>query len=249
MSFCAPIKYADERIFDYGSTLTGNICRISLDNFEQHYNELDPIHFRYLINNNDYLQLAAMRKEIKNLHSCFCNLYARTWNDLLGLIDLGFTEVYITEELCFNLPAVKALCAKNNVRVRAFPNIAQGHSFHSFPNLRRFFILPQDIPFYSKYIDTFELYFPPHTPASKISQIFNTYKNNLSYAQIADIIIGADSAIKPEELNPLFGIMRANCQYGCMRNGKDCQICKKMEITTNEANTNNENNQEEQSNN
>lgn len=38
---------------------------------------------------------------------------------------MGVSDIYITEDLGFNLIAIKPLAEKENIIIRAFPNIAQ----------------------------------------------------------------------------------------------------------------------------
>jgi len=44
----------------------------------------------------------------------------------------------------------------NNIKVRVFPNICQS-SFKETPSIKTFFIRPEDIKYYSTFVDVFEL--------------------------------------------------------------------------------------------
>jgi tetratricopeptide (TPR) repeat protein len=77
----------------------------------------------------------------------FSGLFAHTWDQLHYLISLGVSDIYVVEDLCFELPAVAKECHKHNIRVRVIPNVAQSSINASAP-LKKFFIRPEDIDIY-----------------------------------------------------------------------------------------------------
>lgn len=79
----------------------------------------------------------------------FFNKKINNLDDLKGYISLGVTDVYIVEDLGFDLQAVKNAVKDAEVRVRAFANVAQS-SFNETPALKKFFIRPEDIVTYEE---------------------------------------------------------------------------------------------------
>lgn len=47
------------------------------------------------------------------------------FDTLNGIISLGVSDIYVVEELCFQIDKVAAIAHKENVAIRVFPNIAQ----------------------------------------------------------------------------------------------------------------------------
>ena len=64
--------------------------------------------------------------------------------------------MYICEELGFSLDKISDILHSNNIKVRVIPNICQS-SFSETNSLLTFFIRPEDIKYYIKYVDVFEL--------------------------------------------------------------------------------------------
>ena len=61
----------------------------------------------------------------KNKIDFFLNYYAYNLDIFWGLIKMGVSDIYITEDLGYNLITIKQLAEKENIIIRAFPNIAQ----------------------------------------------------------------------------------------------------------------------------
>ena len=65
-------------------------------------------------------------KKIKEYNLPFyINLRVNNWDTFRGLLDLGVSDIYITEDLCFNLLSVSTIAHSRNVQLRTFPNVAQ----------------------------------------------------------------------------------------------------------------------------
>lgn len=86
----------------------------------------------------------------------FLNYYAYNLDIFWGLVKMGVSDIYITEDLGFNLITIKSLIKEKNIIIRAFPNIAQS-AWKDTEDYKKFFIRPDDIDFYSQYIDVLEI--------------------------------------------------------------------------------------------
>lgn len=86
----------------------------------------------------------------------FLNYYAYNLDIFLGLVKMGVSDIYITEDLGFNLVTIKSLIKEKNIVIRAFPNIAQS-AWKDTEDYKKFFIRPDDVDFYSQYIDVLEI--------------------------------------------------------------------------------------------
>lgn len=131
--------------------------------------------------------------------------------------------MYICEELGFSIEQVSKILHDNNVKVRVYPNICQS-SFSSTPSLKTFFIRPEDIIFYSIFVDVFELV----TDQDRQSIIYKIYKQGKWFGDLKEIIPSfKDDLDNRYILNP-FGFIRAKCKKKCMYAPGSCTICEKF---------------------
>jgi hypothetical protein len=70
----------------------------------------------------------------------FCN-FVTTIDKMYGLMKYHPTDMYICEELGFNLKNIAKILHENNILLRTFPNICQT-SFPETDGLLSFFIRP-----------------------------------------------------------------------------------------------------------
>ena len=87
----------------------------------------------------------------------FFYYFISEWDELHQYIDYGVSDVYITNELGFYLPAVHKIANENKVKVRVFPNISQ-YNWDNMGGFKGFYIRPEDIDIYSEFIDVLEFY-------------------------------------------------------------------------------------------
>ena len=180
------------------------------------------VHSNFAVKMNVETQKAfgefLLEKKIPFFFSAFCN----NWDSLYAYATLGVSDVYVTEELCFNLKAVKAFCEPRRIKVRVFPNIAQvsGKNTSSvIPDIRKFFIRPEDIPTYEEYVDICELW----CPLNKQSVMYEIYKSEQWLGNLNDIISSFSLDVPNTGFMPHFAAVRVNCQKKCYR-GK-CRMC------------------------
>ena len=149
-----------------------------------------------------------------------------TWDLLQGFIELGVTDVYVCEDLGFNIKEVAATAHNENVNVRIFPNVAQS-SFEDTPDLWKFWVRPEDIHLYEDYVDTIEFYY--YLKEEQIDVYYEIYKINKKwFGPLDEIIIGLKNKnLKSQYMLPKFGEQRMNCQKKCQRFGL-CRICHRV---------------------
>lgn len=154
----------------------------------------------------------------KNKIDFFLNYYAYNLDIFWGLIKMGVSDIYITEDLGFNLIAIKPLAEKENIVIRAFPNIAQS-AWKNTEDYKKFFIRPDDVDFYSQYIDVLEII------TTNENVILNIYKELKTWnGELKEIIIGIESPIDNRNIIPTFSTYRVGCEKKCNKN--KCEICK-----------------------
>ena len=136
---------------------------------------------------------------------------------------LNVTDIFITGELGFWLPLVKEN-AKGK-KIRAICNISQADDFprnmFKYDSLHTFFIRPEDIDEYAKYIDTFEF---AETAKHTYNVFYDLYCNKKRWAgPLKEIIKGYEGEEDSAYILPHFGSTRASCRKKCGWMG--CYLC------------------------
>ena len=143
---------------------------------------------------------------------------------LNALLKLGATDVYIVENLCFELDKISELVHSYNAAIRVYPNIAQS-KWDDTPALKKFFIRPEDIDEYEKYIDTIEFY----NVDKQIDIYYNIYKIKKQwFGKLNEIILDFNSEIDNKYIIPRFAEMRIKCGKNCFKGGH-CRRCEVIE--------------------
>ena len=102
-----------------------------------------------------------MISDIKNTKiPFFFTEVAVEWEKFHELVNYGISDIYIGEQLGFELDDVGRAAARAGIRTRIFPNVAQSARTSTDP-LKKFFLRPEDVDLYNRrYISTFEFYIP-----------------------------------------------------------------------------------------
>ena len=65
--------------------------------------------------------------EIENIVECgipfFFGNRVNNWDEFLGLVDLGVTDIYVVEDMCFDLERVAEIAQKENIKLRKYANV------------------------------------------------------------------------------------------------------------------------------
>ena len=191
-------------------------------------------------NSNLYLVFSDRNEELDVLLGKFPNphFYFSTWvNDwdrFLGYVEYGVSDIYVVEGLGFELEALSAIARKNNIQIRVFPNVAQS-SWKNTDALRKFWIRPEDIKYYDKYVDVCEFY----GDKDKFGLLYEIYKKDKKwFGDLNEIIIGLEEPINSKYIVNNFANKRVRCGRQCMKGGK-CKICdriKELSLSLEKAN-------------
>ena len=154
----------------------------------------------------------------------FFKVAANSWDKFTGLISQNVSDIYITDELAFELDKVAEIAHKNNIKVRIYPNIAQSR-WDKLSDILKFFIRPEDIEIYEPYIDVCEFY---GDKAQQIDTYYKIYQEDKKwFGDLQEIIIGLDSKIDSRYIIPRFAEKRIKCGKDCLKGGK-CEMCKRI---------------------
>ena len=170
-------------------------------------------------NNKEYLT----RVEKYNIPYFFTNAVT-TIDQLNGLLKYHPTDMYICEELGFFLDKVSTILHDNNIRVRVYPNICQS-SFPETPSIKTFFIRPEDVFIYEKFVDVFELV----SDEERQRILFKVYKDGKWFGKINELIPSfQDNQLDSRYLFGYFGLIRCKCGKKCMYKPGSCSICDRF---------------------
>lgn len=147
---------------------------------------------------------------------------ANKWDIFNGLLETSVTDIYVTEDLCFSMDIIKQKAQEKNKRLRTFCDICQT-SWPETNSLRTFFIRPEDINLYNKYIDVIEFFNAVYNKDS-LNVLYDLYNNGQRWAgPLKEIIIGFKGDTDSYYLIPYFGEKRLNCNKRC--NVTNCNFC------------------------
>lgn len=151
--------------------------------------------------------------------------FCKTDDQLYAYIKREVTDVYIVENLAFNIKEIGEYCHRKNVNVRIIPNMTQYAAGQKdlIPAPCRFFVRPEDIDVYEPYVDVFEFI----APNDRLSVLFKVYKSKQWLGDLDKLIIGLGEEFLNNGLIPNFGIERTKCKHRCMR--EQCFLCIDMQ--------------------
>lgn len=158
----------------------------------------------------------------------FFDYQITTFAMLNAVIKRGVSSVVISGDLAFDLIQTKAICDKNKVKIRV--ELMRKEMIEILfdteeTSLKSFFIRPEDLDTYSKYIDVFGM----SNIGSKyfLETIVKVYfVDKKWFGKLQEIIPTLPSNIDSRTLIDDFAIYRSNCGRRCLVNGT-CQICER----------------------
>lgn len=164
-------------------------------------------------------------KNNKIKHNFFFNSFVRDWDSLLGIMSLNPSDVYIVENLGFEIKDVAEVAHQENIQIRIFPNVTQS-SWNKTPALKQFFIRPEDVRQYDPYVDVMEFF----GKEDSIATYYKVYAIDKKwFGKLNEIIIGfEDNDIDSRFILPNFAERRLNCGKRCYK-GRRCRMCEAIE--------------------
>lgn len=151
----------------------------------------------------------------------FTGLFADTNRNFRYLLQSGFSEVYVTEDLAFNLHAISKGAHDLGRRIRVIANFA--YETHLPMQIQNFFIRPEDVEDYEPYVDIIEIFGEDHLP----SIIYGAYLDGEWFGSLNEIIYNLNEPIDNRTIIPIFGEARLNCGRRCLTSGS-CSICANL---------------------
>ena len=148
-----------------------------------------------------------------------------SWDELISTLELYPSDVFISGELGFDLEKVFNITQKNNVRIRCYANVVQSSSKRYKQGFKNFFIRPEDIDWYSNFVDVIEFY----DSIEQQNVLYTVYFKDKEWnGDLREIIKGLSLKINNYYiLGSEFGRRRTHCQKRCFK-GERCVLCDRL---------------------
>ncbi len=186
--------------------------------------KINQKHISFVIN-LDTIQNGLLDIIKKNNFNFYFFTKISDFDTLHGLIKYDPTSVFIANELCFDLARVRKVIekSKKDIKIRTLVNISQTSWIYT-PSIKTFFIRPEDVDFYSKYIDIYEFF----GDYKKQNTLFEIWAFDKKWdGKLKEIISGfTDDVDNSYIVNERFAEARSTCRKNCLSGGT-CLICDK----------------------
>lgn len=219
----------DTTLVDFLELYMGKRINIKIENLEdfKNTNEIEKIiaiqkkypevNLALKLNDLDEDFISLLKKE--NI-KFFMNTFVNNWDVFCGLIELGVCDIYLVENMCFELDKCSEIAHNKNINIRVFPNVAQS-AWKESCVIKKFFIRPEDIIQYEPYVDTIEFL----GNIEKENVLLEIYKDNKEwFGPLYELISGLDQDIDSRYIIPLFAENRIKCGKRCLK-GANCNMC------------------------
>lgn len=143
------------------------------------------------------------------------------YEQLQYLFTLGISDVYLAEEICFDLWRVKQLCKKYNVSIRVFPDVAQS-SVPASAAHKKFFVRPEDTSDYEDVVDIFEFW-----SNGRANILCKIYKKQLWPGDLQDLITDLSISLDSKSILDGWALVRKRCEKRCLKGGI-CAVCDRV---------------------
>ena len=220
----------DMKDWFFEDTLKALMALVELSN---NYNIKLAVYFQHLFS---VLSWQTIFREYCPNVKYYLNNKITTWAQLKGIInDYDICDVWIAEELAFDMINVSDYSKQHNKEIRVYANVLQS-SYYNTPDYQKFFIRPEAIKLYEPLVDTVMFY---HVKSQKT--VIDVYKNDQKwYGELGDLINGLsyNTGLNGQTLNFTFDKIRVNCGCKCL-SGRKCDICKSLMELSNTLKDNN----------
>lgn len=148
------------------------------------------------------------------------------WEDLLGFCSLNITDIRIGGNLAFMMEFVKNFTKERGIRIRCFCNYCE-KKWDTINIIKNFFIRPEDILLYAKYVDTFE--FKDINNNEAYNTLYEIYAIEHKWnGKLNEIIFNYDGEEDNRTIIPNFGKYRLRCQRKCFMVPNFCRVCDRV---------------------
>lgn len=185
--------------------------------------ECNNISFCYSGNNTVLLENNVFAAYMKSYRQTFFFEKPVTdWDTLRVMLALDVSDIYIAERMGFELDDVKELTEKFNCQIRTYIDVCQA-STSAIDPLYAFWIRPEDIDFYSQYIDVIERY--REGDAVQNDTYYEIFMIEKKWnGDLGEIINGLENYGLDSRCFINSWRRRATCEKRCLK-GSPCRVC------------------------
>ena len=146
---------------------------------------------------------------------------AFTWDDFEELSNMGVSDIFVSGQLGFELDKVSKLAKERKIQIRCYANICQPKMYQD-DGLKSFYIRPEDVDFYSNFIDVIQFY----KSIDQQNVLYDVYFHSKEWnGKLREIIKGLTSDINNYYiLGSEFARRRSQCEKRCLK-GERCKLC------------------------
>lgn len=190
--------------------------------------DLEKLKFARIVNPNIYI-VVSDKSDLETLKNLKINYYFNCWNaassfrQLEYLVNLGTTDVYIVDDLCYQLKKVREFCDHHNVRVRLILDDIPSKRPDAWNDPRAPYFIPEIMEELDKYIDVFE--FLESNSILRLRTLYKVWFENQEWRDDLRLLYPKlQLEIHNQSLIPDFIEYRMNCGYKCSY-GSVCKKC------------------------
>jgi hypothetical protein len=196
---------------------------------------LNTLHPQVYIVISPWDRLFPLVKEV-GMKFYFSNSYPVTSYRLLEEnVQTGVSDIYIADDLCYDLANVRKACDKFGVRLRMVLNRIPSQRFDKGLDVKSPFFLPEFAEELGKYVDVGE--FVEEQSWSRLETYYKIWFKNEKWRENLNYIYPElEIDIYNRSMIPLFQLNKMNCRYRCAY-GSSCRKCEQfveMAATLNE---------------
>ena len=190
---------------------------VDWDEYEKLYDECDSALVIALNNVNDCME--AVKREFPYYYG----YPIQTYEEFNSLVTLEPFYIIPGAPLFFNLEYV----ASKGIPLRVFPNVSSMNLFPKLNNYSGTWIRPEDIDYYSRYIETCEFF---TETLEQERALFRIYSKDKEFVGPIGLIIQdlIDEPAYNDLINPEYIAVRTYCKQRCETGEKPCSICKNL---------------------
>lgn len=155
------------------------------------------------------------------------SLSAYNYTILDSLITLGVSDIYISDDLWYDLSDVSNLLNVHNIKLRAVLNRIPSTAFDKGINSRSIILRPQDYNLLSMFIDVFEFDCGKPYNWNKFSVLLDSWKDGKWVGDLREINDDLQFFFPNESIVPDYNSFKFRCGHRCMR--RPNQPCRKCE--------------------
>lgn len=197
-------------------------------------NEINLQHMKVINKTSENVYVRVKAKDfviVGDLRKEKCNFFvdseipAYNLSMLHTYIALGVTDVYIADDLCYNLQKVRNLCFDNGVRLRTVLNRIPMTTFDRGISPKSPFYRPNDIDYLKMYFDTFEFDCGKPFDWRKFNTLYTTFFIKKDWdGDLSEINLDMRMSLDNRSLTDDFSYYKMNCDRRC----DECNICYNM---------------------